>query len=85
MRTSTGHTMYLGYPAHAQHNALNKIGGRKAQKREFATFDENQPAVGMLNSVRDTNEGKYRGGRRDATCDRGLSGRRPLRIKPLTS
>ena len=35
---------------------------RKARERELATFDENQRAVGMLNPVRDKNEGTYRGG-----------------------
>ena len=35
---------------------------RKARERELATFDENRPAVGMLNPVRDKNEGTYRWG-----------------------
>jgi len=33
---------------------------RKAREREFATFDETRRAVGMLNPMRDKNEGKYR-------------------------
>ena len=39
-----------------------KIDQRKAQERELATFDENRRAVGMLNPMRDKNEGTYRGG-----------------------
>ena len=35
---------------------------RKAQERELATFDGNRRAVGMLNPMRDKNEGTYRGG-----------------------
>ena len=35
----------------------------KARERELATFDENRQAVGMLNPMRDKNEGTYRGRR----------------------
>ena len=41
---------------------LLKIDQRKARERELATFDENRQAVGMLNPMRDKNEGTYRGG-----------------------
>ena len=34
----------------------------EARERELATFDENRRAVGMLNPMRDKNEGTYRGG-----------------------
>ena len=40
-----------------------KIDQRKARGRELATFDENRRAVGMLNPMRDKNEGTYRGGK----------------------
>ena len=39
-----------------------KIDQRKARQRELATFDENRRAVGMLNPLRDENEGTYPGG-----------------------
>ena len=39
-----------------------KVDCGKARERELATFDENRRAVGMLNPVRDENEGTYRGG-----------------------
>ena len=39
-----------------------KIDSRKARERELAKFDENRRAVGMLNPLRDKNEGTYRGG-----------------------
>ena len=39
-----------------------KIDKRKAREREFATFDQNRRAVGMLNPMRDKTEGMYRGG-----------------------
>ena len=60
-----------------------KIDQRKAQERELATFDENRRAVGMLNPMRDNNEGTpdVPGRRRDGSCDHGLS-RRSLRVKP---
>ena len=38
----------------------------------------------MLNLMRDENEGKYMGGKREDTCDHGLS-RSSLRVNPLTS
>ena len=38
----------------------------------------------MLNPMRDRKKGPYPGGRRDDTCDHGLS-RRSLRVKPLTN
>ena len=60
-----------------------KVDEWKARERELVTFGENRRAVGVLNAMRDKNEGTYRGGRRDDTCDHGLS-RRPLRAKPLT-
>ena len=50
-----------------------KIDWRKARERELATFDDNRRAMGMLKRVRDKNEGTYRGGRGDGTCDHGLS------------
>ena len=54
-------------------------------ERELATFDENRRAVGMMNPMRDKNEGTYRGGEGTTpTCDHGLS-RRSLRVKPPTS
>ena len=41
-------------------------------ERELATFDENRRAVGMMNPMRDKNEGTYRGGGgTPPTCDRG--------------
>ena len=39
-----------------------KIDQRKARERELAKYDENRRAVGMLNPMRDKNEGTYRGG-----------------------
>ena len=41
---------------------MHKIDQRKARERELATFDENRRAAGMLNPMRDKNEGTYRGG-----------------------
>ena len=38
------------------------IDQRKARERELATFDENRRAVGMLNPMRDKNQGTYWGG-----------------------
>ena len=38
-----------------------QIDSRKARERELAKFDENRRAVGMLNPMRDKNEGTYRG------------------------
>ena len=38
-----------------------EIDWRRARERELATFDENRGAVGMLNPMRDKNEGTYRG------------------------
>ena len=38
-----------------------EIDKRKARERELATFDENRRAMGMLNPMRDKNEGMYRG------------------------
>ena len=35
----------------------HKLTIRKARERELATFDESRRAVGMLNPMRDTNEG----------------------------
>ena len=35
---------------------------RKAREREIAAFDANRRVVGMLNPMRDKNEGTYRGG-----------------------
>ena len=62
---------------------LAKIDERKARKSELATFDENRRAVGMLNPMRDKkNESTCGGGRRDDTCDHGLS-IRPLRVNLL--
>ena len=56
------------------------------RERELATstFDENRRAVGMLHPMRDKNLGHVPGGRRDDTCDHGLSRRSP-RVKPPTS
>ena len=39
-----------------------KIISGKRQESELATFDGNRRAVGMLNPMRDKNEGTYRGG-----------------------
>ena len=61
-----------------------KIDWRKARERELATLNENRRAVGMLKPMRDKNKGTHRGGRRDDTCDHGLS-RRSQRVKPPTS
>ena len=46
---------------------------RKARKRELATFDENRRAVGMLDTMRDKNEGTYRAGEgtTPVTCTAG--------------
>ena len=59
----------------------------KAGERDLARFDENRRAqnlkVGMPNPMRDKNEGTYRGGRREYTCDHGLS-RRSRRVEHLT-
>ena len=41
-----------------------KIDYRKTRERELATFDEDRQAVGMLNPMRDKNEGTYWGGER---------------------
>ena len=39
------------------------------------TFDENRRSVGILNPMRDKNEGTYRGGGRDDTYDHDWSRR----------
>ena len=39
-----------------------KIDQRKPRERKLATFGENRRAVGMLNPMRDKNEGTYQGG-----------------------
>ena len=39
----------------------SKNGERKAREGELATTDENRRAVGMLNPLRDENEGPWRG------------------------
>ena len=56
------------------------IDQRKARERELATIDGNRPAVGMLNPMRDKIRRPVPRGRRDDTCDHGLS-RRPPTVK----
>ena len=49
----------------------------------LATFDENRRSAGMLNPMRDTNEGTYRGGEtRPVTpaCPEGRCGKNLLRV-----
>ena len=41
-----------------------QIASRKAREREFATFDENRRAVGMLNPMRDKKRKEYTGGKK---------------------
>ena len=53
------------------------------RKRDVAKIDKNGRAEGMVNPVRDSDEGRYiqegGTGRHEDTCGRGLS-RRPLRL-----
>ena len=55
---------------------------RKARERALATFDENRREVGMLHEpyARQKKQRHVPGGRRDDTCDHGLSRRSP-RVK----
>ena len=48
-----------------------QIDVRKARERELATLDEKSTNSGIACAVKI--EGKNRGGRRDDTCDHGLS------------
>ena len=65
LRVHTHSYIFVGTFSRAQ------IDLRKAREREIATFDG---AVGLLEPyVRDKNSRQEPGGRRDDTCDHGLS------------
>ena len=70
---------YLGFMSHRVYARdiflQRKVDKRKARERELATFDENRRAVGMLNPMRYKKEGHVPGGKREDTCDHGLSRR----------
>ena len=51
-------------------------------KRELATLDKNRRAVGMLNPMRDKNEGTYRGGEGMTPVTTACLA--PRRVKPPT-
>ena len=81
---------FRGFKSHRVHTPRGlfllkqKNDWRKARERELATFDETRRAVGMLNAIGDKKQRHVPGGKRDDTCDHGLS-RRSLRVEPPTS